>query len=67
MRWDDYWAVKYLLKETGSKRHYLYICAPYDQYDKDKIKKIISETDPEWEILEVYPIQKPKFKKPDGG
>jgi len=62
---EDYWVVKYRLKD-GTK-HLQYISANYKQYTVEKIKKIFNELDPEWEILKIYPIEKIEFKKPDGG
>ena len=62
---EDYWVIKYKLKD-GTK-HLQYISANYKQYTLEKIRKIFIELNPEWEILKIYPIEKPEFKKPDGG
>jgi hypothetical protein len=67
MKWDDYWIVKYRTEESKIKRHILYISAPYDQYDEEKIRKILADTNPEWEIVKVYPVEKLNFRRPSGG
>tara|TARA_R100000234_G_scaffold118919_1_gene100490 strand:- start:1027 stop:1224 length:198 start_codon:yes stop_codon:yes gene_type:complete len=62
---QDYWVIKY--KKANGTKHLQHIGANYKQYDVEKIKNIFNELHPEWEILKVYPIEKIKFKEPDGG
>ncbi len=62
---EDYWVIKY--KAKNGTKHLQYICANYKQYTVEKINKIFNELNPEWEILKIYPTEKPKFKTPDGG
>jgi len=58
MNFDDFWIVKY---KTGLiTRSFFYVIAPYDQYDAEKIKKNLNETEPELEIIKIYKVKKPK-------
>lgn len=58
MNQDDYWTVKY--KDDSSKKSQFHIIAPYHQYDKEKIIKILNEIYPEFNIIEISQIEKPK-------
>jgi hypothetical protein len=58
MNSEDYWVVRY--KDGLVKKSSFHIIAPYHQYDKEKILKILNEIYPELDIVKITQIEKPK-------
>tara|TARA_R100000008_G_scaffold58625_1_gene36437 strand:- start:1327 stop:1542 length:216 start_codon:yes stop_codon:yes gene_type:complete len=64
MNSNDYWKVEY---ELDDEKNVIYLMGSYKNYDKQKIKAIYNELNPDWKKLKITKVKDLKFKKPDGG
>ena len=59
----DYWKIEY---ELDGEQKVAYAMGSYKIYNKQKIKAIYNELNPDWKKLKITKVKDLKFKEPDG-